>query len=131
MALRRFGDDSSDDLVSLQEFHGLSGMEPGLELPGVAKLPDIHLGHISSWHEMCHIVEVGRREEKQMSRVAGATLGLEIGKHEEDVVLPVRIFLELLRSSIYRASAAAITQKNARQSAANFFRHFKQRHVVS
>jgi hypothetical protein len=69
MALRRFWDDSSDDLVSLSEFHGLSGMEPGLKLPGVAKLADIHLGHISSWHEMCHIVKVG---EKQMSRVAGA-----------------------------------------------------------
>jgi hypothetical protein len=57
MALRRFGDDSGDDLVSLPEFHGLSGMEPGLELPGVTKLADIHLGHISSWHEMWHIVE--------------------------------------------------------------------------
>jgi hypothetical protein len=56
MALRRFGDDSSDDFVSLPEFHGLSGTEPGLELPGFAKLADVYLGHISSWHEMWHIV---------------------------------------------------------------------------
>jgi hypothetical protein len=68
MALRRFGDDSGDDLVSLPEFHGLSGMEPGLELPGVAKLADIHLGHISSWHKMWHIVKRRRgRGEKSMS----------------------------------------------------------------
>ena len=55
--MRRFRDDSGDDLVSLAEFHGLSGMEPGLELPGVTKLADIYLGHISSWHEMWHIVK--------------------------------------------------------------------------
>ena len=63
MALCRFGDDSGDDLVSLPEFDGLSGMKPGLELPGVAKLADIHLGHISSWHKMWHIVKRGRGEK--------------------------------------------------------------------
>jgi len=65
--LRRFGDDSGDDLVSLPEFHGLSGMEPGLELPGVAKLADIHLGHISSWHKMWHIVKRAKHLERRRS----------------------------------------------------------------
>jgi len=65
--LCRFGDDSGDDLVSLPEFDGLSGMKPGLELPGVAKLADIHLGHISSWHKMWHIVKIAKHLERRRS----------------------------------------------------------------
>src|SRR5271165_3402503 len=50
---------------------------------------------------------------------------------EQDIVFPVGIFLELLRSSIDRTLALGVTEKHARQPAADFLRHFKQRHVLS
>src|SRR6516165_2757313 len=45
---------------------------------------------------------------------------------EQDVVTPVRIFLELLRSSIDRAPAAGVTKKDARQPTTDLFCDFKQ-----
>ena len=48
---------------------------------------------------------------------------------EQDEVAPVRIFLELLRPSIYRPPAILVAQESARQPALNLFRHLEQRHV--
>jgi hypothetical protein len=67
MALRRSGTIRAMTLsLSLPELHGLSGTEPGLELPGVAKLADIHLGPISTWHEMWHIVKKVKSEHRAL-----------------------------------------------------------------
>src|SRR6267142_1940803 len=59
---------------------------------------------------------------------AGAVVGVEV-LVEQNVILPVRILLELLGSTIDGALAALIAEKNARQSLGNFFGNLEQGHV--
>src|SRR6516162_9194486 len=54
----------------------------------------------------------------------GAVVAMEV-LVEQDVILPVRIFLEFFRTSINRALAAGVAQEDARQSPGNLFRHLK------
>src|SRR5271157_2343292 len=46
-ALRRrsLGNNASDYLVALPQFHGLAGTQPSLQPFGVAKLADVYAGH--------------------------------------------------------------------------------------
>src|SRR5258707_5050242 len=48
---------------------------------------------------------------------------------EQNVILPVRVFLELLGSTVDGALAILIAEKNARQSLGNFFGKLEQGHV--
>src|SRR5271170_850051 len=50
---------------------------------------------------------------------------------KQDVISPVRIILELFRSSIDRALAVGVTQKHACVAAADFLSHLKQIHVIA
>src|SRR3974390_1458421 len=59
----------------------------------------------------------------------GAVIAVEV-LVEQDVILPVGIFLEFFRASINGPPAIFIPQKNLCQPAANLFRDLKQRHKV-
>src|ERR1700747_1364826 len=50
---------------------------------------------------------------------------------EQDVVIPVRVFLKRLRSAVNRAQSAGITEENARKPASNFLCDFEQGHEFS
>ena len=66
--------------------------------------------------------------------VAGADAGTVVAVEilvEEDVILPIRIFLELFGSSVNRAPAVPIPQENTGESSSDFFGHFEQSHVPS
>src|SRR5882672_9898383 len=61
---------------------------------------------------------------------SGAVVRVEI-LVEQNVILPVRIFLELLGSAIDGTVAVLIAEKDARQPTRNLSCHLKQRHEVS
>src|SRR4029077_3616192 len=66
--------------------------------------------------------------------VAGAQSGAVIAVEilvEQDVVFPVRIFLELLGTAIDGPLAVGIAEKDARQPAAKLFGYLEQGHVFS
>jgi hypothetical protein len=50
---------------------------------------------------------------------------------EKDIVFPVRIFLELLASSIHRAAPLGVPQENTRKPNTNFLGDFKQSQHVA
>src|SRR5271157_5183174 len=77
----------------------------------------------------------GARNQPRPTRLVtssqpGAIVAVEV-LVEQDVILPVGIFLELLCAPINGSPAILIPHKNLRQSAADLFRHFKQGHVFA
>src|SRR5262249_22177596 len=65
--------------------------------------------------------------------VAGAQSGSVVSVEvlvKQDVVAPVRICLELLRTTVYWPSASLISQENLREPAADLLSYLVQRHVA-
>src|SRR5580765_1299576 len=76
-------------------------------------------------------IERARYDSGPAGLVAGSQPGAIVPVEvfvEQNVVLPVRIVLELLSSAVYRPSAVGIAEENARQPASKLFSHLEQRH---
>src|SRR5690349_4540472 len=77
----------------------------------------------------CEQIETASNQSRPPGLVAGSEAGTIVGVEifvEEDVILPMRIVLELLRSAINRAFTVLIAQENAGESSSNLLRYFKQ-----
>src|SRR5215469_12663935 len=71
------------------------------------------------WIEPCEKIDSSRNDACPSGLMACAETRTVVTMEilvEENVVLPVRIFLKLLRSAVHRALPACIAQKDARES---------------
>src|SRR6516225_6846761 len=60
----------------------------------------------------------------------GAIVSMEV-LVKQNVILPMRIFLEFSGSAVNRTLAICVTHKDAAQAAPDFFCYLEQRHVVA
>src|SRR6516225_1800842 len=107
---------------------------PGNLLPCHLRGDVIRQAQNCSRVQSCEQVEQRRDKPCPSRLMAGAKPGAILAMKvlvEQDVIPPLRVFLEFLGASVNRPPVIFIAKKDAGQAQRNLLRHLKQRHVFS